>query len=146
MQELEQKKIIGLMSGTSCDSIDAAYCIINPDLTCKFVQGINYNYPDFIREKLFRAFSGNMSVKELCQLNFEVGKCFADASNVLINEYGAPDIIASHGQTIYHYPNDEYENELSLKSTLQIGESSVIAANTGCLTVSNFRESDISHG
>ena len=146
MEELEQKRVIGLMSGTSCDGIDAAYCIVKPDLSCELLKGINYDYPESIREKLFRSFEGNISVKELCQLNFEVGECFANASNILIDELGKPDFISSHGQTIYHYPENDYENGLSSKSTLQIGESSVIASKTGCMTISNFRESDIAHG
>jgi anhydro-N-acetylmuramic acid kinase len=110
------------------------------------IKGINYSYPEHIRAKIFSAFRGDITVKELCQLNFAVGKCFADASNVLIGEFGKPDLISSHGQTIYHYPFDEKLDNISLKSTLQIGESSIIAKETGCLTVSNFRENDIAVG
>ena len=146
MEELEPKLVIGLMSGTSCDNIDAALCRVMPDLSCELLDGINYEYPNHIREKLFRAFEDRISVKELCQLNFEVGECFAKACEELISKYGKPDIIASHGQTIYHYPFDESENGIPKKSTFQIGESSVIAQRTGCLTVSNFRESDIANG
>ena len=144
--EKEPKKVIGLMSGTSCDSIDAGLCEVRPDLSVKLIQGINHPYPEHIRDKIFAAFRGEISVKELCQLNFAVGKCFADAANILIGEFGKPDLIASHGQTIYHYPYDENLDNISLKSTLQIGESSIIAAQTGCLTVSNFRENDIAAG
>ena len=146
MEEKETKKVIGLMSGTSCDSIDAGLCEVNPDLSVKLVHGINYSYPEHIRAKLFAAFRGEITVKELCQLNFAVGKCFADAANVLISEFGKPDLISSHGQTIYHYPFDEKLDGVSLKSTLQIGESAIIARETGCMTVSNFRESDIAAG
>ncbi len=146
MAEKEIKKIIGLMSGTSCDSIDAALCEVYPDLSVKLLQGINYSYPEHIRAKIFQAFRNELSVKELCQLNFAVGRCFADACNVLIGEFGKPDLIASHGQTIYHYPFDEKIDGIPLKSTLQIGESSVISALTGCMTVSNFREKDIAVG
>ena len=97
MEELESKKIIGLMSGTSCDSIDAGYCIVNPDLSCTLVDGINYEYPQVIREKIFRAFSQNITLEELCELNFEIGECFANASNVLIKKHGKPDLISLHG-------------------------------------------------
>ena len=144
--ELETKRIIGLMSGTSCDSIDAALCEVNPDLSCKLIYGINYKYPPKIREKLFEIFSGNASVKDICQMNFAVGKCFADACTTIISEFGKPDLIASHGQTIYHAPENETLEGISLKSTLQIGESSVIAQETGCMTISNFREGDIAAG
>lgn len=146
MNELESKKVIGLMSGTSCDSIDAGLCVVNPDLSCELIQGINYKYPEHIRAKIFQIFSGNATVKDLCQMNFAIGKCFADACNVLISEHGKPDFISSHGQTVYHFPVDEKIDNISLKSTFQIGESSVIAKETGCLTVSNFRETDIAFG
>ena len=146
MTQKESKKVIGLMSGTSCDSIDAGLCEVFPDLSVKLIQGINHPYPEHIKAKIFSAFRGDISVKELCQLNFAVGKCFADAANILIGEFGKPDLISSHGQTIYHYPFDEKLDGISLKSTLQIGESAVISKETGCMTISNFREADIAAG
>ena len=143
MQELEVKKVIALMSGTSCDSIDAGFCEVYPDKTVKLIRGINCQYPEHVRAKIFQMFRGEASIKDICQMNFVIGKCFADAANVLISEFGKPDFISSHGQTVYHYPFDEKIDNISLKSTLQIGESSVIAQETGCLTISNFREADI---
>lgn len=138
------------MSGTSCDSIDVGLCEVNPDLTCKLIEGVNVKYPEAVREKLFKFFRQEATLKDICQMNFVVGKCFADAANVLIKKHGKPDFIASHGQTVYHYPYNEFLGEkiegLSLKSTLQIGESSVIAQETGCMTISNFREADIAQG
>ena len=146
MEEKEPKKIIALMSGTSCDSIDAGLCEVFPDMSVRLIQGINHPYPEHIRAKIFSAFRGDITIKELCQLNFAVGKCFADAANILIGEFGKPDFISSHGQTIFHYPFDETLDNISLKSTLQIGESSVIAKETGCMVISNFREKDIAYG
>lgn len=146
MEELEVKKIIALMSGTSCDSIDAGLCEVYPDMTVKLIQGINYKYPEHIRAKIFQLFRGEASVKDICQMNFAIGKCFAEACKVLISEFGKPDFISSHGQTIYHYPFDEKIDGINLKSTLQIGESSVIAQETNCLTISNFREADMAQG
>lgn len=146
MGELEVKKVIALMSGTSCDSIDAGLCEVYPDMSVKLIQGINYKYPEHIRAKIFQIFRGEASVKDICQMNFAIGECFAQACNVLISEFGKPDFISSHGQTVYHYPFDEKIDGISLKSTLQIGESSVIAQKTGCLTISNFREADIAQG
>lgn len=143
MEELESKKVIALMSGTSCDSIDAGLCEVFPDKSVKLIQGINYKYPEHIRAKIFQLFRGEGSIKDVCQMNFVIGKCFADAAKVLISEFGKPDFISSHGQTIFHYPFDEKIDDVSMKSTLQIGESSVIAQETECLTISNFRESDM---
>lgn len=143
MEELEVKKVIALMSGTSCDNIDAGLCEVYPDMTVKLIQGINYKYPEHIRAKIFQLFRGEASIKDVCQMNFAIGECFAEACKVLISEFGKPDLISSHGQTIYHYPFDEKIDGINLKSTLQIGESSVIAQKTGCLTISNFREADM---
>lgn len=146
MEELESKKIISLMSGTSCDSIDVGLCEVLPNLSCKLIDGINFKYPLPIREKLFDIFEGKCNLKEICQINFVVGKCFADAANVMINKYGKPDFISSHGQTIFHYPFDDFIDNINTKSTLQIGESAVIAQETGCMVISNFREADIAQG
>lgn len=146
MEELEVKRVIALMSGTSCDSIDAGFCEVYPDKTVKLIKGINYNYPEHIRAKIFQLFRGEATIKDICQMNFAIGECFANAANVLISEFGKPDFISSHGQTVYHYPFDEKIDDISLKSTLQIGESSVIAQKTGCPVISNFREADIAQG
>ena len=146
MEELEIKRVIGLMSGTSCDSIDAGLCEVLPDMSVKLISGINYKYPEHIRAKIFQLFRGDATIKDICQMNFVIGHCFANAANALIGEFGKPDLIASHGQTIYHYPFDESIDGISLKSSLQIGDGAVIAQETGCLTVTNFREADIAVG
>ena len=64
MEEKEPKKIIGLMSGTSCDSIDAALCEVFPDLSVKLIKGINYPYPNKIRELIFKAFRNEICVRK----------------------------------------------------------------------------------
>ena len=134
------------MSGTSCDSIDAGLCEVGIDLSCTLIDGINYKYPDEIRGKIFDFFKGNVTLEDVCKYNFAIGKCFANAANELIKKHGKPDIISSHGQTVYHYPFDNKSGAISLKSTLQLGESSIIAEETGVLTISNFREKDIAAG
>jgi anhydro-N-acetylmuramic acid kinase len=134
------------MSGTSCDSIDAGLCEVYPDMSVKLIKGINYKYPPHIREKIFQIFKGEATVSDICKMNFAIGECFANASNTLIGEFGKPDFISSHGQTVFHYPFDEKIDDISLKSTMQIGESSVIAQKTGCTVISNFREADIAQG
>lgn len=146
MEELEIKRVIALMSGTSCDSIDVGLCEVGPDMACTLIDGINFKYPDWVREKLFKFFAQEATLKDVCQMNFVVGSCFAEAANELIKKHGKPDFISSHGQTVFHFPFDEKIDGISLKSTLQIGESSVIAQKTGCMTISNFREADIAQG
>ena len=63
--EKEVKKVIALMSGTSCDSIDAGLCEVYPDMSVKLVHGINLSYPEHIRAKIFSAFRDEISIKEL---------------------------------------------------------------------------------
>ncbi len=146
MQELEIKKVIALMSGTSCDSIDAGLCEVYPDMSVKLIKGINYKYPAHIQSKIFQIFKGDANVKDICLMNFAIGECFSNAAKILIEEFGKPDFISSHGQTVYHHPFDEKIDDISLKSTLQIGDSSVISQKTGCPVISNFREADIAQG
>lgn len=149
MEELAAKKIIALMSGTSCDSIDVGLCEVYPDLSCRLIEGINFEYPKEVRSRIFELFLTSnkpVSLQDICQMNFVIGKCFADAANELIKKHGKPDFISSHGQTVFHFPFDEKLAGISLKSTLQIGESSVIAQETGCMTISNFREADMAQG
>ena len=56
MSELEVKKVIALMSGTSCDSIDAGLCEVYPDMSVKLIRGVNFPYPEHVRAKIFQIF------------------------------------------------------------------------------------------
>ncbi|MEW9926446.1 anhydro-N-acetylmuramic acid kinase AnmK [Clostridium butyricum] len=80
-------------------------------------------------------------------MNFELGHAFSNAVKVLCNKINFDveniDFIGSHGQTIFHIPNDVGELK---KSTLQIGEPAIIAYEIGCTVVSNFRTMDIAAG
>lgn len=140
------KTIISMMSGTSCDSIDVGLCLVKPDLSCTLLDGLNYNYPDKIRNHIFKIFHEGAKVDDICKMNFVIGECFANAANEMIKKHGKPDFISSHGQTVYHYPKDTKIANVSEKSTLQIGEPSVIAQKTGCTTIANFRTADIAQG
>lgn len=137
MDEKETKYVISLMSGTSTDSIDVGYCKVTPDLRVEVIDGINYPYPENVKAQIFNLYKPDSTVKELCRMNFVIGESFAAAAKELIKKHGKPDFISSHGQTVYHIPAN---------STLQIGESSVIASRTECMTISNFREKDIAVG
>ncbi len=143
MEERVSKKIISLMSGTSCDSIDVGLCLVKPDFSCELIDGINYKYPQEVRNRIFNVFYKDTNIEELCKMNFIIGKCFANAANEMIKKHGKPNFITSHGQTVFHYPKNTLFNGISEKSTLQIGEPSVIAQLTGCQTIANFRTADI---
>ncbi|MCL2572149.1 MAG: anhydro-N-acetylmuramic acid kinase AnmK [Defluviitaleaceae bacterium] len=145
-----EKYVIGLMSGTSVDGIDAALVRISGNYTATTVDEIafeTYPYPEATRELIFRLFDDSNSA-DICHMNFLLGGLFADAAVNITKKAGIDiqdiDLIGSHGQTIYHIP--EPTKDYPLKSTLQIGESAVIAHKTGRITVSDFRTADMAAG
>jgi anhydro-N-acetylmuramic acid kinase len=132
-----QKTVIGLMSGTSADGIDAVRLWIegpddSPNLTL-----LQHAHQPFSAEERARILAlPEASASEVCDANFWLGEKFADAALAVRGD--APvDLIGSHGQTIRHQPPD---------STLQIGEPALIAARTGVITVGDFRVADVAHG
>ncbi|OGW53324.1 MAG: anhydro-N-acetylmuramic acid kinase [Nitrospirae bacterium RIFCSPLOWO2_02_42_7] len=159
-------RIIGLMSGTSHDGVDAALVEIRPSairidkpLTArqltvekgdpvipvvKFIKHIHVHYPESLREEIRIAFTG--TTEHICRLNFKLGEVFARTVLLLLKSTGLKpeDItaIASHGQTIYHIPPSGKKGG----STLQISEASVIAERTGIITISDFRTADMAAG
>jgi len=138
------------MSGTSVDGIDASLVEIKPDLSVKVLSSLVYDFPDNIRSLIHKLFSSDGTIQDLCWMNFVLGEYFALAALEVIEIAGIKpekiDLIGSHGQTIYHIPQDTQINLLSRKSTLQIGEPSVIAERTGITTVADFRPRDIAAG
>jgi anhydro-N-acetylmuramic acid kinase len=146
----EEKLVVGLMSGTSADGIDACLVKIFPDFSIKFIDGIVYEYPENIRIKIFEIFRGQASIEDICWMNFAIGEIFSEAALEVIQKAGfnAKDvhIVASHGQTVFHRPQNEFIDGINKKSTLQIGEGAVICEKTGIMTISDFRTADIASG
>ncbi len=146
------KKVIGLMSGTSVDGVDAALVEIRGHGLETQVELLGFHSHPFeveIRDRIFDLFQPEASrIDEICQMNFLIGEVFADAVLVVIRDAGLEareiDLIGSHGQTVYHLPPQagaEY-----VPSTLQIGEPAVIAYRTGIPTIANFRVADLAAG
>lgn len=135
------------MSGTSLDSIDACLLKIFDDLSFEVLDSHSLDYPKEIRAKLFELANNKGDVKDVCYMNFVVGELFAKTANALINkakiEKEYIDFISSHGQTIFHIPSNLEIGGVLTKSTLQIGDISVIAHKTGVLTVGDFRTKDM---
>ncbi|HSA07739.1 MAG TPA: anhydro-N-acetylmuramic acid kinase [Candidatus Gastranaerophilales bacterium] len=146
----ETKIVVGLMSGTSVDGVDACLVKIHPDLSIEFIDGILYSFPDEIKKNIFKLFQNQTSTEQICWMNFVLGECFAQAALDVIKKAGLTpekvDLIGSHGQTIFHKPQDEFIDGINKKSTLQIGEASVISERTGITTVYDFRTADIAAG
>lgn len=144
-------KIIGLMSGTSADGIDAAVVEINgappQALTVELLSFTFVPYDPDQRARIFPLFDpATGAVDRICQMNFAIGDWFAEAALAAMAQAGLQpddiDLIGSHGQTIFH----SVEAESPVKSTLQIGEAAVIARRTGVTTVADFRVADVAAG
>jgi anhydro-N-acetylmuramic acid kinase len=146
--------VVGLMSGTSADSIDVAVCRLSSDQDGHRSRGarvrvelIRYEEhpldPD-VRRRVLEC--GALDVRGVAELNVMVGEMFAAAAlRVLANAGLTPgdvDVIGSHGQTIYHHSGVTG----ALRATLQVGDGDVIAVRTGCPVISDFRARDIAAG
>ena len=148
------KNIIGLMSGTSVDGVDAAIARMTgsgPGLKVHLIDFKTYPYPEQIKKEILLASSPETSgIDRICSLNFSLGGIFAEAALKIMkkNRFKKKDIacIGSHGQTIYHIPPLSAKKRGFWPSTLQIGEPSLIAEKTGITTVSDFRPRDIAAG
>lgn len=141
--------VIGLMSGTSLDGVDACLSLVTwrEHLHCELQAFRTYPIPIDLRQSiLLNMVPESSRVDQLCELNVQIGEWLADAVLALLNDHGIPqdkvDLIGSHGQTLYHQPSGSD----GLGSTLQLGEPSVIAARTGITTFADFRPADMAVG
>ncbi|MEO8665188.1 MAG: anhydro-N-acetylmuramic acid kinase [Ignavibacteria bacterium] len=150
----KQKTVIGVLSGTSVDAIDVVLVKINGSGISTKIKVIDFeSYPINNRLRTFILdCSGNKksTVENICKLNFIIGSAFADSISKIISRNNLKskdiDLIGSHGQTIYHIPVSEQLFGFSSRSTLQIGDPSVIANQTGIVTVGDFRTADMAIG
>jgi anhydro-N-acetylmuramic acid kinase len=147
IQKLRKRLVVGLMSGTSADGIDAALVEIEGnylDTSVNMLAFRSFPYPHEVAETVRNLHTG--ATRQVCEMNFYVGELFADAVLAVIKSAGATPsdvhLIGSHGQTIYHLPDAPSPR----RSTLQIGEPSVIAERTGIVTVADFRVRDVAAG
>jgi len=130
---------IGLMSGTSADGIDAALVDIDQNGRPELVRTLEYALPAQIQhriETIIRdsATDNSAGIDDVLGLDCDLGHCFADAVDALLNNETAH-AIGSHGQTVLHRPQRHY--------TLQLGSGAVIAERTGITTITDFRSRDM---
>ena len=152
-------RVIGLMSGTSVDGIDAALVEITGeefDLKIELLQAKTYPYPTALQSEILAVCAGDRrSMAEFAALDDAIAQVFAQAAIAIQTNQPAAESIGSHGQTIYHRPPGTaidrgkipgINPHVPLGYTTQLGRGALIAQLTGIPTVSNFRIADIAAG
>ena len=128
--------VVGLISGTSADGIDAAVVRFNGK-GFKVLEHSTTPYPEEVRHRLFDFFEDRATLREVARMDRRLGELFAQVVEGLQDRHQI-DLVASHGQTVCHLPEDGV--------TMQIGQGAVIAKKSGLLTVSDFRPDDMALG
>jgi anhydro-N-acetylmuramic acid kinase len=141
------RRVIGLISGTSADGVDAALVeITDAGLQAKvrLIAGLTHPFSPEDRDELFRIFDpASATVDRLTRFDFRLGEVFAEAALAVVARAGLRldqvDLVGSAGQTVWHIPAPR-------GATLQIGEGAVIAERTGLPVVEDFRVADVAAG
>ncbi len=149
-----EKRILGLMSGTSLDGLDLALCRItgnglNTKIEVEHFTTITYS--DEVKAKLRSVFSvKKVDLEQFCILNSWLGNYWGEVILHSLKSWDvvpeSVDAIASPGQTVYHAPLAKHGNPGMPDSTLQIGDGDHIAVTTGILTISDFRQKHTAAG
>ena len=151
----DKKYVIGLMSGTSVDGIDAAIVEITGyglETTVNLIAFETFSFPPDVPQRILALCQPDTSrVDDICEMNFYIGHLFAEAVKYILQKSEMStndiDLIGSHGQTIHHLPPfTEPQGKIKIPSTLQIGEPAVIAHETGIPTIADFRVADMAAG
>ncbi|WP_017260305.1 anhydro-N-acetylmuramic acid kinase [Pedobacter arcticus] len=150
----KERLIIGLMSGTSLDGLDIALCRLKNSGSATQAEIIDFEtipYSLSFKNEIKKiCFKQQIDLEKLCLLNDEIGKLHGNLiKQFLISrniDATTIDLIASHGQTVFHSPKrlrkaDDYGN-----ATLQIGDADQIATITGIITLADFRQKNIANG
>lgn len=155
--EIAQKptrRIIGLMSGTSMDGLDIALCRFsghgaNTTLTLEKFDTIDFG--DDIKDEIRRVFAKKeIDFQHLCLLNPWVGNLHGKLVLDCLEKWQISpediDVVASHGQTVFHAPKILHRLDKYPNATLQIGDGDHIAVTTGIITLSDFRQKHCAAG
>lgn len=155
LAEKKSRKIIGLMSGTSLDGLDIALCEIwnsGEDTSLELLEFVTTSYSDDIRQELKKISSvEDVKLKEISYWHTRLAHLHSEMILKACNDWKINpedvDCIASHGQTIYHFPaRDQKGFDVKVNNTLQIGDGDHISTKTGILTLSDFRQKHVAHG
>lgn len=148
------RNILGLMSGTSVDGLDMALCHCTgsgPGTAIEVLHFETMPYDNRFRELIAEVFSKKtVNLELLTLLNAEVAIHHAAIINTFLQKNNIRkeevDLVASHGQTIYHAPKTLHKNKAFGNATLQIGDGDHLAVHTGIITLSDFRQKHIAAG
>lgn len=149
-----QRLIIGLMSGTSLDGLDVALCQFTGSGTHTKTQVLAFETVEYsaeIKENIRTVFARKqVDLEMLTLLNAWIGRLHArmilDCLKKWNYQSSAIDLIASHGQTIYHAPQSLHKQPHFPNATLQIGDGDHMAVQTGIITLSDFRQKHVAAG
>lgn len=150
----KERRIIGLMSGTSLDGLDIALCRIadsGQETTLYLDNFISIPYDTAFRQRIREIFAKRqIDQQALCGLHAYIGQTHGTFINNALEQWGISssdvDLIASHGQTVYHAPQRLTQQMGLPNSTLQIGDGDHIAHATGIITLSDFRQKHVAAG
>lgn len=148
------RKVLGLMSGTSLDGLDIALCALEGAGKATKLSLLNFAtvpYDNAMKEEILSIFSkASVSLEKLTLMNPWVALQNAAMINQTLASWGIQpseiDLIASHGQTIYHAPKSLHPDDAFGPATLQIGDGDHLAVHTGIITISDFRQKHIAAG
>lgn len=157
LYQIAQKKeryIIGLMSGTSLDGLDIALCRIEGsggNTKVSVVAFETVDYSEDIKNEIRQIFAKKtIDFQHLTLLNEWIGRLHGTMVTNCLKLWGVDtegvDIIASHGQTVFHAPKILHQIEKFPNATLQIGDGDHVAVTTGIITISDFRQKHIAVG
>ena len=140
-------RVIGLISGTSLDAIDVAAAELTMDGDTVALRPLGHAerpWPEALRARLRAALPpAPVSMGEVCQLDTAAGQAFAEAAawGVAALAGGHADLVASHGQNVFHWIEGG-----QARGTLQLGQPAWIAERTGLPVISDFRAADVAAG
>ncbi|GAB2522134.1 anhydro-N-acetylmuramic acid kinase [Spirosoma aerophilum] len=148
------RRIIGLMSGTSLDGLDVALCRISgsgPQTQVILERFDTIPFDEAFKNDIRTIFAkSTIDFEQLCLLNPYTGRLHGQLILDCLYKWGINpnevDVVASHGQTVYHAPKSQHRRDKFPNATLQIGDGDHIAAVTGILTLSDFRQKHVAHG
>ena len=150
----EERLIIGLMSGTSMDGLDVALCKFRDsggNTEVNIIAFETVGFTEDIKDEIRKIFAkSTIEFQQLCMLNPWIGNLHAEIINDCLKKWNISsedvDLIASHGQTVFHAPKILHGLEKFPNATLQIGDGDHIAVKTGIITFSDFRQKHCAAG